>query len=116
MGGRGIDSTGVPREHPVPAYRFEWDPRKSASNKIKHGVDFTEAEQLFSDPFRASSHSTQPGAELREITVGSINGKLYTAIWTWRSGKRRIISVRRAHPKEETRYGRQENQHHGRRT
>ena len=29
--------------------RFEWDPRKSASNRRKHGVTFEEASTVFSD-------------------------------------------------------------------
>lgn len=30
--------------------RFEWDPRKSASNARKHGVTFEEARSAFADP------------------------------------------------------------------
>jgi uncharacterized DUF497 family protein len=29
--------------------RFEWDPRKNASNLRKHGVSFQEAETAFTD-------------------------------------------------------------------
>jgi hypothetical protein len=29
--------------------RFEWDPRKAAANRRKHGVSFREAETVFSD-------------------------------------------------------------------
>jgi uncharacterized DUF497 family protein len=31
--------------------RFEWDTVKAASNKVKHGVSFEEAQSVFSDEF-----------------------------------------------------------------
>ena len=31
------------------ALRFEWDPKKDASNQRKHGVSFDEATSVFSD-------------------------------------------------------------------
>jgi hypothetical protein len=31
---------------------FEFDPLKSAANKAKHGIDFIEAQALWSDPDR----------------------------------------------------------------
>ena len=30
---------------------FEYDPNKSATNKVKHGVNFEEAQALWSDPW-----------------------------------------------------------------
>jgi uncharacterized DUF497 family protein len=33
----------------MPALRFEWDPRKNAANKRKHGVSFEEARSVFID-------------------------------------------------------------------
>ena len=29
--------------------RFDWDPRKAASNRVKHGVSFDEALTVFAD-------------------------------------------------------------------
>jgi len=29
---------------------FEFDPQKSDRNKIKHGIDFNEAQELWNDP------------------------------------------------------------------
>ena len=34
---------------PVPGLRFEWDARKNAANKRKHGVSFEEARTVFYD-------------------------------------------------------------------
>ena len=33
----------------MPELSFEWDPRKSAANKRKHGVSFEEAQTVFYD-------------------------------------------------------------------
>jgi uncharacterized DUF497 family protein len=30
---------------------FEWDPRKDAANRRKHGIGFREATTVFGDPF-----------------------------------------------------------------
>ena len=30
---------------------FEYDPAKSAANKVKHGIDFAEAKALWDDPW-----------------------------------------------------------------
>ncbi|MCL2787847.1 MAG: BrnT family toxin [Micrococcales bacterium] len=96
MGGRSIITTGtLPR-----ILYFEWDPVKSASNKLKHGVDFDEATAIWNDPGRARLRSTSPGVEPRQLIVGRIDGKLYTAVVTLRGQAIRIISVRRARRKE----------------
>jgi uncharacterized protein len=52
--------------------KFEWDPRKAATNLAKHGVAFTEALTVFADPlariFDDEEHSSIQ--EKREIIVG----------------------------------------------
>jgi len=35
--------------YPMADIRFEWDPRKDASNRRKHGVSFQEASSVFVD-------------------------------------------------------------------
>ena len=51
--------------------RFEWDPKKAASNVRKHGISFDEAVTVFKDPlafiFDDAAHSEQ---EHREIIIG----------------------------------------------
>jgi uncharacterized protein len=51
--------------------KFEWDPRKAASNLSKHGVSFQEALTTFADPlariFDDEEHSV---GEQREIIIG----------------------------------------------
>lgn len=78
---------------------FEFDPNKSASNKIKHGIDFVEAQALWDDPdiCRYPSNRTY---ELRWMITGKFNDKHWSAVVTYRTDKIRIISVRRARTEE----------------
>jgi len=82
---------------------FEFDKNKSRSNQIKHGIDFVLAQQLWDDPDRLEIPARLED-EMRYMLIGKISGKIWSAITTVRNGKIRIISVRRAHAKEERLY------------
>jgi uncharacterized DUF497 family protein len=82
---------------------FEYDPVKSGSNRVKHGLDFAAAQALWNDIMAIevrSSHANEP----RFLRIGQIDGKIWTAACTNCSGKIRIISARRARQKEERAY------------
>ena len=78
---------------------FEFDENKSRRNKVKHGIDFVEAQMLWDDadlieiPVRTSD-------EPRFLVIGRIFSKCWSAIITYRGGNIRIISVRRARKEE----------------
>lgn len=80
-------------------YSFEFDSKKSESNRKKHGIDFVEAQAIWQDPdfieIMAKSED-----EPRALVVGMIDGKCWSAIITYRKGKIRIISVRRSRESE----------------
>ena len=78
---------------------FEFDPAKSASNKTKHGLDFVEAQALWSDPELVVLPS-QDEKEPRHLAVGFLKGRHWTSIVTLRGDVVRLISVRRAREKE----------------
>lgn len=78
---------------------FEYDPDKSTSNKLKHGIDFEEAKALFDDP-RLLEFDAQSQSEARYIAVGRLGTKHWAAIFTRRDGAIRLISVRRARSSE----------------
>jgi uncharacterized DUF497 family protein len=82
---------------------FEYDPEKSEANRIKHGIDFDEAQALWSDPFLLEAPALTEN-EPRFIAVGRIGARHWTAIFTWRDERLRIISARRARKKEIERY------------
>jgi uncharacterized DUF497 family protein len=86
--------------------RFEWDSAKAASNSEKHGVSFEEAMTVFADPvaciFDDEWHSQE---EEREIIIGhSANDRLLLVCFTERTNAIRIISARRATPRERKDY------------
>jgi uncharacterized DUF497 family protein len=88
---------------------FEFDPEKSAANLAKHGIDFEAAEALWLDERRVVG-PTRSSDEQRWMVVGTIDGKLWSAVVTYRYDVTRIISVRRSRPKESAAYGRQDDQ------
>lgn len=78
---------------------FEFDPAKSDANKAKHGIDFVAAQELWYDPVKKTLACSYNG-EVRLLTVGSIEGVLWTGVFTFRGNRIRIISVRRARKAE----------------
>ncbi|MDR0868151.1 MAG: BrnT family toxin [Planctomycetota bacterium] len=79
---------------------FEFDPDKSAKNLEKHGIDFVAAQQLWRDERLATVPSAQTTGETRYLAYGRIGDKNYTAVFTYRGEKVRIISVRRSRREE----------------
>ncbi len=80
--------------------KFEYDENKSKTNKLKHGIDFEEAKELWKDPYSFEIPSIQSENEDRFLVLGQIYSKNYTAIITYRDDVIRIISVRRSRQKE----------------
>lgn len=78
---------------------FEFDPEKSRTNKLKHGMDFKEAQALWDDPdlLEIPARTTD---EPRLLVIGKIGGKHWSAIITYRQESLRIISVRRSRQEE----------------
>ena len=88
--------------------KFEYDPKKSASNKVKHGIDFEEAKALWDDFICIIPLGSGHGEE-RQAVLGMIDGKHWTAVVTMREGFIRIISVRRSRKNEEAYYDGEKN-------
>ena len=84
--------------------RFEFDAAKSAANKAKHGIDFVEAQAFWTDPERLEIPARTLD-EPRHQVIGRIGDRTWSAFITYRHDTIRIISVRRARPEEEARYG-----------
>lgn len=78
---------------------FEFDEEKSRSNKDKHGIDFTEAQSLWLDEMFVEVPA-RTGDEPRFLVVGTISGKHWSAVITYRDERVRIISVRRSRVEE----------------
>lgn len=78
--------------------RFEWDPRKAASNLRKHRVSFEEASTAFYDPLAITGPDPDHSeGEERLITFGvSSMKRLLVVSHTECSDSMRIISARPA--------------------
>ncbi len=86
---------------------FEWDEKKNAINKKKHGISFEMAVRVFLDEKRIEKldfeHSTFE--EERTSIIGRVSDILVLfVVATDRNGNRRIISARRAEKNEEAEY------------
>lgn len=78
---------------------FEYDPAKSLSNLEKHGIDFDQAQSLWLDENRVAI-KTLISDDSRSLLIAQYADKHWTAVFTQRNDKTRIISVRRSRPKE----------------
>lgn len=101
-----------------PNNKFEWDNNKNISNQKKHKIGFERIHDLYNDRnlfqmvvqtekwedvsnlpdhVEKNEGNTDP---IRAKLIGTIDGNIYTAIYTFRGGigdmKYRIISLRRA--------------------
>ncbi|MDR2891896.1 MAG: BrnT family toxin [Deltaproteobacteria bacterium] len=91
---------------------FEWDDKKSESNFRKHGIRFEEAALVFDDQLAISVQDRIKNGEERWQTIGMSGGCLLLLVaHTLRDDDGgteivRLISARRAEPKERRRYER----------
>ena len=78
---------------------FEFDRRKSISNKSKHGIDFIEGQALWDDPDRLVIPARTVD-EPRFMIIGYLAGAVWSGVFTIRDENIRIISVRRSRKEE----------------
>ncbi|MDA3861596.1 MAG: BrnT family toxin [Melioribacteraceae bacterium] len=78
---------------------FEFDNRKSESNKEKHGIIFFDAQELWQNKKRIEIPLKYVD-ENRFIIISKIGEEYWSAIYTYRKNKIRIISVRRSRENE----------------
>ncbi|HNT35169.1 MAG TPA: BrnT family toxin [bacterium] len=78
---------------------FEFDTRKSAANKRKHGLDFVEAQALWEDPDLVEIPARTED-EPRFLVIGKTTGKHWSGVITYRDDRIRIISFRRSRKEE----------------
>jgi uncharacterized DUF497 family protein len=78
---------------------FEFDSKKSQSNKKKHGIDFCQAQALWDDSDLIEIPAITSD-EPRFLVIGKISAEHWSAVITYRREKIRIISVRRSRKEE----------------
>ncbi len=85
---------------------FEYDEGKSQNNKLKHGVDFEEIQELWKDE-RYVQVPAQYAEESRFLVIGKFKDKIWSCVITYRDAVVRIISARRSRRDEEELYERE---------
>jgi uncharacterized protein len=84
---------------------IEFDPEKERINRAKHGAALTVAQFLLEGPSVRMRVVRSGLDEERWIVIGEFEDAIFTACYTMRESRYRIISVRRASRKERKRYG-----------
>ncbi len=89
---------------------YEWDPAKDRINIRGHHVAFADAAAVFADGNLAVREDPDSDEERRWLALGmDALGRLLVVVYSWRGEDRiRIISARKATPRERAQYGRGE--------
>ena len=83
----------------------EFDPKKSKANVAKRGVSLSEADGVLLDPLAITVEDSSAEGEVRYVTIGMNSfGSLMVVVWTERETDVRLISARKAEPKERRSY------------
>ncbi len=99
MGKEALLDNCIPYRYIFYTMHFEFDSRKSAANKAKHGIDFSEAQALWVDPDLLEIPARIRG-ETRWLVIGKIGDRHWSAVITYRGDAVRIISAKRSRPEE----------------
>jgi uncharacterized protein len=77
--------------------KFEWDDEKNKENIRKHGLDFTDAWQIFDAPMLAALDTKEEYGEDRFIGIGFLKNFVVVVVYTEPEEETiRLISLRKA--------------------
>jgi len=82
---------------------FEFDQAKSEANRLKHGFDFVQAQELWKDLY-ALEIQAKSDTETRFALIARVEERVWSVFFTERNSKIRIISARRSRTNEEDLY------------
>lgn len=80
--------------------KYEWDEDKRVANLAKHGVDFIGAQEFNWERALVIPDTRRHYGEPRFRAQGPIHGRLHELVFTPRGNVVRIISLRKANPRE----------------
>ena len=82
-----------------------WDSVKAKSNRLKHGVFFSDVEPVFYDLNAISIEDKESSGEARYIVIGlDMLSRLIVVVYTYRDNIIRVISAREASKSEQKVY------------
>jgi uncharacterized DUF497 family protein len=76
--------------------RFTWHEPKRQANLKKHGVDFVDAERVFTGPTFTFEDDREDYGEQRWVTLGLLGMKVIVIVHTETEDEIRVISMREA--------------------
>jgi uncharacterized protein len=79
---------------------FDWHLKKEVHNIQKHEVDFATASQIWAGSVFERVDKRRDYGEVRFLAFGEVEGRVLAVVYTWRGVTRRIISARKANPRE----------------
>lgn len=86
--------------------KITFDPAKREITLRRRGLDFADASEIFAGRHATIRDERMDYGEPRFISAGFLNARMVVLVWTPRDISRRIISMRFAHGKEESRWRR----------
>ena len=84
--------------------KISFDLAKRDISLRERGLDFRDAAEIFAGRNATIADARKDYREPRFITAGYLKNRLVVLVWTPREDRRRIISMRYAHGKEESRW------------
>jgi hypothetical protein len=84
--------------------RFEWDEEKRLANWRKHGIDFTDVENVFADEVYTIVDDRFDYGEIRYLSLGLLFGEIIAISHTETDEIIRFISARKAEKHEQETY------------
>jgi uncharacterized DUF497 family protein len=79
---------------------IEFDPAKDAKNRRERGLPLALGAVVLANLVVEFEDDRRDYGERRMIAVGTIAGRLHVCVYTMRGTMRRILSLRKANPKE----------------
>ncbi|MCT0202898.1 BrnT family toxin [Synechococcus sp. CS-603] len=83
---------------------ISFDPAKRLRTVEQRGLDFLDAERVFSGPTLEFQDVRRDYGEERIVCLGLLERRLVVIVYTKRSSHRQIISMRKANAREQLRF------------
>jgi len=80
------------------------DPVKRAKTLGDRGLDFMDAEHVFADRHFTVTDDRKDYGEIRQITVGFLQGRMLVVGWVQRGDSRHVFTMRKANEREIHKY------------
>ena len=80
--------------------KLEWDETKRQKTLLERELDFADATIISEGEHFDLIDDKQDYGEIRYLTFGFLEARMVTVVWTPRSDRRRIISMRHVHDDE----------------